>query len=145
MTMITPSYLGETIEYSSLHACRSTLEDPTPGIDALKYAKPASSSSPSNESFTVKIRYKRADGDTSRRLEYGVVDDGRSFAQASDDLKFASAVAGFGMLLRDSADKGSLTYPGILEIAESTLSKDSSGYRQEFVAAVRQAQALTRR
>ena len=31
MTMITPSYLGETIEYSSLHACRSTLEDPTTG------------------------------------------------------------------------------------------------------------------
>jgi Ca-activated chloride channel homolog len=120
-------------------------EGDLPGIDALKYAKPASSSSPSNESFTVKIRYKRADGDTSRRLEYGVVDEGRSFAQASDDLKFASAVAGFGMLLRDSADKGSLTYPGILEIAESTLSKDSSGYRQEFVAAVRQAQALTRR
>ena len=38
MTMITPSYLGETIEYSSLHACRSTLEDPTewdPGKQAL--------------------------------------------------------------------------------------------------------------
>ena len=33
MTMITPSYLGETIEYSSLHACRSTLEDPTNDID----------------------------------------------------------------------------------------------------------------
>ena len=32
MTMITPSYLGETIEYSSLHACRSTLEDPTTGV-----------------------------------------------------------------------------------------------------------------
>ena len=38
MTMITPSYLGETIEYSSLHACRSTLEDPTrgPGIGTLE-------------------------------------------------------------------------------------------------------------
>ena len=35
MTMITPSYLGETIEYSSLHACRSTLEDPTE-FDALE-------------------------------------------------------------------------------------------------------------
>ena len=35
MTMITPSYLGETIEYSSLHACRSTLEDPTPSEDKL--------------------------------------------------------------------------------------------------------------
>ena len=34
MTMITPSYLGETIEYSSLHACRSTLEDPT-GFELL--------------------------------------------------------------------------------------------------------------
>ena len=33
MTMITPSYLGETIEYSSLHACRSTLEDPTPKFE----------------------------------------------------------------------------------------------------------------
>ena len=35
MTMITPSYLGETIEYSSLHACRSTLEDPTDLIITL--------------------------------------------------------------------------------------------------------------
>ena len=41
MTMITPSYLGETIEYSSLHACRSTLEDPTDGeiVDKLGTAK----------------------------------------------------------------------------------------------------------
>ena len=36
MTMITPSYLGETIEYSSLHACRSTLEDPTVPVAGLK-------------------------------------------------------------------------------------------------------------
>jgi Ca-activated chloride channel homolog len=115
------------------------------GVDPLKYTKPSSSKSPSNESFTVKLRYKRPDGDNSRPLEYGVVDEGHSFAQASDDLKFASAVAGFGMLLRDAADKGSMTYPGVLEIAESTLAKDASGYRQEFVAAVRQAKALSGR
>ena len=120
-------------------------EGELPGVDPLKYTKPSSSKSPSNESFTVKLRYKRPDGDTSRLLEYGVVDEGHSFAQASDDLKFASAVAGFGMLLRDSTDKGSMTYPGVLEIAESTLSRDSSGYRQEFVAAVRQARALSGR
>ena len=35
MTMITPSYLGETIEYSSLHACRSTLEDPTSPVPTI--------------------------------------------------------------------------------------------------------------
>ena len=38
MTMITPSYLGETIEYSSLHACRSTLEDPTNNWPLLREA-----------------------------------------------------------------------------------------------------------
>jgi len=116
-----------------------------PRIDPLKYAQPAPSTSPSNESFTVKLRYKRPDGDTSQLLEFGVVDAGRSFGEASDDLKFACAVAGFGMLLRDSADKGSMTYPGVLEIAEASLSADPSGYRREFVAAVRQAQKLARR
>ena len=39
MTMITPSYLGETIEYSSLHACRSTLEDPTHRAVIVRTAK----------------------------------------------------------------------------------------------------------
>lgn len=39
MTMITPSYLGETIEYSSLHACRSTLEDPTHPVCGGKVAE----------------------------------------------------------------------------------------------------------
>ena len=38
MTMITPSYLGETIEYSSLHACRSTLEDPTADLTPREFA-----------------------------------------------------------------------------------------------------------
>ena len=40
MTMITPSYLGETIEYSSLHACRSTLEDPTFQINTVHLKRP---------------------------------------------------------------------------------------------------------
>ena len=39
MTMITPSYLGETIEYSSLHACRSTLEDPTVSLVRVRNAQ----------------------------------------------------------------------------------------------------------
>ena len=42
MTMITPSYLGETIEYSSLHACRSTLEDPTVDVAVDFERKPVS-------------------------------------------------------------------------------------------------------
>ena len=52
MTMITPSYLGETIEYSSLHACRSTLEDPT-----------VASSNPDTQ-WTYRIDYTPRSADT---------------------------------------------------------------------------------
>ena len=50
MTMITPSYLGETIEYSSLHACRSTLEDP-------KICRNRRTGSPSGEHGSLALRY----------------------------------------------------------------------------------------
>ena len=48
------------------------------------------------------------------------------------------------MLLRDSPYKGSLTYDGVLEIAQPTLADDPSGYRREFVDLVGRAQALFR-
>jgi Ca-activated chloride channel family protein len=114
------------------------------GIDSLKYSQAGKPTGTSTEAFTVKLRYKRPDGDTSRLMEIGVTDEGRSLGESSTDLKFASAVAGFGMLLRDSPYKGSLTYAGVLEIAESTLAQDASGYRKEFIAAVRQARALSK-
>ncbi len=115
-----------------------------PGIDPLKYQKPTQLTGASNESFTVKLRFKQPDGDKSRLLELGVADKGQPFADASADLKFAAAVAGFGMLLRDSPYKGSLTYGGVLEIAQPTLADDPSGYRKEFAAAVEQANRLSK-
>ncbi|MGO9468893.1 MAG: vWA domain-containing protein [Isosphaeraceae bacterium] len=115
-----------------------------PGIDPLKYQKPTQSTGASSESFTVKLRFKQPDGDKSRLLEVGVADKGQPFADASADLKFAAAVAGFGMLLRDSPYKGSLTYGGVLEIAQPMLADDPSGYRKEFAAAVEQAKRLSR-
>jgi Ca-activated chloride channel homolog len=113
------------------------------GVDPLKYTKSVAAGATSNESFTVKLRYKQPDGDKSRLIEIGVADAGRSFAQASDDLKFAAAVAGFGMLLRDSPQKGSLTYAGVLEIAQPVSARDPGGYRREFLAGVQQAKTLT--
>ena len=52
MTMITPSYLGETIEYSSLHACRSTLEDPTPLMRPVFYDYPEAVRAPCDTAMT---------------------------------------------------------------------------------------------
>jgi Ca-activated chloride channel homolog len=113
-------------------------------VDPLKYSNPGQPYRTSDESFAVKLRYKRPDGDTSKLVEVGVVDKGASFARATDDLKLAAAVAGFGMLLHDSAYKGSLTYAGVLELLEPILSNDPAGYRKELAATVRQAQGLSK-
>ncbi|MDR3633794.1 MAG: VWA domain-containing protein [Isosphaeraceae bacterium] len=115
-----------------------------PAVDPLKYQKAESTVVPSKEALTVKLRYKQPEGDKSRLIERGVVDEGTDFGHASDDFKFASAVAAFGMLLRDSPEKGSLTYSGVSELAQSSLGADPSGYRREFVELVGRAQALSR-
>jgi len=98
---------------------------------------------PFPESLTVRLRYKKPTEDTSLLVEQKVIDKGVDFGHASNDLKFAAAVAGFGMLLRDSPYKGNLTYAGLLEIAKATLIEDPSGYRREFVDLVGKAQRVS--
>jgi Ca-activated chloride channel homolog len=94
------------------------------------------------DTIIIRLRYKRPDQDKSRLVERGAVDDGLDFSRTSNDFKFASAVAGFGMLLRHSPYKGSLTCAGVLELAGSAMKDDPNGYRSEFSQLVRKAQAL---
>jgi Ca-activated chloride channel family protein len=94
------------------------------------------------QTLTVKVRYKQPSEQDSRLIEQKVIDHGTDFGHASGDLKFATAVAGFGMLLRESPYKGSLTYAGVLELAGPSLADDPSGYRREFVDLVRKAQSM---
>jgi len=96
----------------------------------------------SGELLTLKLRYKDPDGETSKLLEVPLNDRGHSFHSASPDLQFAAAVAGFGMILRNSQHRGSATLEGVAEIASAALGKDEGGYRVEFVDLVRKAQAL---
>jgi Ca-activated chloride channel family protein len=110
--------------------------------EPLKYQTPALQTKPSGETMNVRLRYKRPTEETSRLFEQGVTDSGLDFSHATSDFKFASAVAGFGMLLRESPYKGSLTYPAVLEIAGSALADDPSGYRREFTGLVRKAESL---
>jgi Ca-activated chloride channel family protein len=119
-------------------------EESLPDVDDLEFQKASNTpGEPREESLIVKLRYKRPDGDTSKLLKQGVVDDGREYARASDDFKFASAVAGFGMLLRDSPYKGSLTYAAVLELGTPGAERDPAGYRREFLDLVRKAEVLT--
>jgi Ca-activated chloride channel family protein len=95
------------------------------------------------ELLTLKIRYKQPDGDESTKLEFPVTDNDQTFTRASADFQFASAVAGFGMLLRGSQFRGDATFAGILEIAESaSRDRDANGYRREFCEMIGRAKVL---
>jgi len=116
----------------------------TGSVDALKYQRTADSgrkTAASGEMLTVKIRYKDPAGDVSRMLEFPLRDTGAVFANATQDFKFASAVAAFGMVLRDSPYKGSATLPEIEEWAKDGTGSDAGGYRHEFTELVELAQA----
>ena len=78
----------------------------------------------------------------AQSMERSVYDDGVDFAQAHPDLKFAAAVAEFGMILRDSKYKGNGTLAAILKWAQDGKGGDANGYRAGFIALVRKAQTL---
>jgi len=96
----------------------------------------------SNELLTIKVRYKQPDDNSSKLLVQSVKEKAVAFAKASDNLRFATAVAGFGLLLRNSSFKGSSTYNSILSIASQALGTDKEGYRKEFVSLVETANEL---
>jgi Ca-activated chloride channel family protein len=113
-------------------------------IDDLKYQQPnkPTDAASSGELLTLKLRYKKPDGDKSIPLEFSVKDDDKKFGQASQDFRFASSVAAFGMLLRGSKYSGSATMEAVLEIANANRGQDEHGYRAEFVEIVREAKRL---
>jgi Ca-activated chloride channel family protein len=113
-----------------------------PEVDALKYQVPASPAEGTTEALTVKMRYKEPDGDTSSKLEFPLTADELRRNDPSLDFRFASAVAGFGMLLRESEQRGSISFDQVITLAGTALGEDRLGYRAEFVKLVRNAQAL---
>ncbi|MEO5719135.1 MAG: von Willebrand factor type A domain-containing protein [Chthoniobacterales bacterium] len=119
-----------------------------PSVDPLKYQpEPAAVATSlgkagSPELLTVKLRYKQPDGETSKLIERPFVDNGAPFASAAPDLKFAAAVAEFGMILRDSEFKGNGTFGAVAEWAQEGKGPDRFGYRAGFLELVRKAQRL---
>ncbi len=118
-----------------------TIENP--GVDELKYSKVEPSDTRfSNELMTVKLRYKQPDGDESQLLTLGVLDKNAPIETASDNLKFAAAVAEFGLILRDSRYKGTANFENIYSLANSSLGSDLKNYRGEFIQLVGKAKNL---
>ena len=115
------------------------------GIE-LKYSKyEPSGTSFDSEMATVKLRYKEPEGNESKLLSIGVLDNPRSVESASENLKFAAAVAQFGLVLRDSRYKGSSNFDSIMNLASNSLGGDARERRQEFLDLVDRARSLSGR
>ncbi len=111
-------------------------------VDPLRYQnqKPKKqSASFSNELMFVKIRYKKPDEDSSNLMEVSVKANSQV---ASNNMRFASAVAAFGMVLRNSAFKGGSNYKLVKSLATGSIDSNSDAYKKEFLELVKKAEHL---
>ncbi|MGQ0542604.1 MAG: vWA domain-containing protein [Blastocatellia bacterium] len=112
------------------------------GIE-LKYSKfEPTGTQFASELMTVKLRYKEPEGTQSKLLTIGVLNSNRSYEKASENLRFASAVAQLGLLLRDSRYKGSASFGNARSLAQNSVGNDLQSYRGEFLELIDRASAL---
>jgi len=115
-----------------------------PKVPELRYQKPPTMPPDlRGETLTVKVRYREPDGPITRLLEFPVTDRGASYGGASEDFKFAAAVASYGMILRCSPHRGTATFAAVAELARQGLGRDEGGARAEFLSLVQKTKALT--
>jgi Ca-activated chloride channel family protein len=114
-----------------------------PAVDPLKYQSPRTPppGSASRELMTVKLRHKEPDGERSR-LTSVAIEDLLPEPEPTANLRLASAVAAFGMLLRESEHRGAASWTQVIDLAESAAGADPAGYRIEFLALARRAEQL---
>ena len=117
-------------------------KEAVPGIDALKYQKTAVAND-SPELMTVKLRYKQPDGDTSKLIQKPIKDSDVTLSKTSDAFRFSSAIAEFGMLLRDSEFKKNASYDAVIARAKGAMGKDTHGYRFDFIGLAKKARLLS--
>jgi len=120
--------------------------DALPGIDPLKYGPPRIDYAPAypDELLTVKIRYKLPAESQSSLISFPVATASvRRAGAESPDFRFAAAVAGFGMLLRNSPYKGNISYADVISMANGSVGPDNTGFRRAFVELAEKAQAIS--
>lgn len=108
-------------------------------VNDLKYTQKSDLDHFSDELFTVKFRYKKPDGDKSIEMVHVQKDE---VSTETNNLKFASAVALFGMQLRHSKYSNNKTLNTVIGLAKSARGEDKDGYRAEFVRLVESYQNM---
>ncbi len=85
--------------------------------------------------LSLKFRYKPASGNQSSLLVERAV-PAVCTATPSENFHFSAAVAESGLLLRNSAYKGSANWDQVLARAQKGMGTDANGYRREFISLV---------
>ncbi len=115
-------------------------------VDDLKYQSKTvpNANATTGELMTVKIRYKQPDGKTSKLLSRSVANQTVELAKTSTDLRWATAIAGFGMLLRESPHRGNLSWKQVQAMAEAAIGTDTEGYRKQAIELIKRASTASR-
>jgi Ca-activated chloride channel family protein len=114
-------------------------------VDSLRYQVNPSSLSLNKfdgEILTIKFRYKTPSGSVSKLIETSVYNNQLQADKVSDNFRLASAVAEFGMLLRNSTFKANASYENVLKMAQWKKGTDKEGYRAEFLDLVNKARSI---
>ncbi len=107
-------------------------------VDPLRY-QAATVRAAGSELATVKLRYKDPTGDTSRLLTRTV--NATANGEMSENLRLASAVAQYGLLLRDSPNKGNASFDSVEHLASAVASRDQD--RRDFMALIARAREVS--
>jgi len=112
-------------------------------VDPLVFQQ--TQSIPSNDWLQVKLRYKQPQSNDSILMSVRVPDVAATSTIASENFRFAAAVAEYGMLLRNSEFKGQSSYLQALTLARGARGTDEQGYRAEFIKLLEVSQILDSR
>ena len=115
-------------------------------IDPLRYGtKTREHKIKSDELAFIKLRYKQPQGKVSRLISQPLLRSSalKDITSASENFRFAAAVAGFGQLLRGGEYLGDWDFDEAIKLANDAKGKDSFGYRGEFISLVRTADAIS--
>lgn len=102
--------------------------------DPLKYASKVEVATQLHQELaTVKFRYKKPEEEKSIEMTRVIQNNPGNLYNSSTDFRFATAVAWFGLYLRDSKLIQNNTVADILDLANNAIGTDKEGYRYEFI------------